>query len=33
MINTKYLELLRSQTYVHGSKGVQAIEALLYLLD
>ena len=31
MINTHKLELALCQTYFHGSKGVQAIEALLNL--
>ena len=30
MINTHKLELPLSQTYFHGSKGVRAIEVLLY---
>ena len=31
MIATTLLELPLSRTYFHGSKGVQAIEVLLYL--
>ena len=30
MINTNELELPLSRTYFHGSKGVRAIEVLLY---
>ena len=30
MINTHKLEILLSQTYVYDSKGVRAIEVLLY---
>ena len=32
MINTHKLELLLSRTYFHGSKGVRAIEVLLYIV-
>ena len=31
MINTHQLELSLSRTYVHGAKGVRAIEVLLYV--
>ena len=31
MINYHKLEISLSRTYFHGSKGVQAIEVLLYL--
>ena len=31
MINTHYLELPLSRPYFHGSKGVLAIEYLLYI--
>ena len=33
MINTDKLELPLSRTYFHGTKGVRAIEVLLYLSD